>query len=135
MVISKYPNTTVELTYNGKKRKLELKESNQFEIVPVITEFSQKVPESVFFTSTSNKPVLILTFSSGNNFGGEYIPGNNGLFLDNSFSFVTGRISKEFSKEQKNIISLTSVESEVETEVSGSIKSKASTWEVYRFFT
>jgi len=125
MVISKYPNTTVELTYNGKKRKLELKESNQFEIVPVITEFSQKVPESVFFTSTSNKPVLILTFSSGNNFGGEYIPGNNGLFLDNSFSFVTGRISKEFSKEQKNIISLTSVESEVETEVSGSIKSKA----------
>lgn len=125
LITSKYSDTSVELIYGNTKKKLRLNEANDYEIVPLITKFNQNLPESMFFSSTFNKPVTIATFSSGNNFGGEFIPGDNGLFLDDSFNFITGRISKEFSKEQKNIISITGIENETEIDVSKTIKSKA----------
>ena len=125
LITSKYDDTSVELIYGNVKKKIKLNKANDYEIVPVITNFNQNLPESAFFSSTFNKPVIIATFSSGNNFGGEYIPGDNGLFLDNSYNFITGRISKEFSKEQKNIISITGVENNTEIYVSKTIKSNA----------
>lgn len=125
LIVAKYNDTSVDLTFGNTKKNIKLKKANDYEIVPVITEFKQKFPESIFFSATFNKPVLIATFSSGNNFGGEFIPGDNGLFLDYTFNFITGRVSKEFSKEQKNIISIISMENETEIDVGGVIKSKA----------
>lgn len=125
VIMSMYNDTNVELIYGNTKKKLRLNAANDYEIVPLITKFDKNLPESLFFTATFNKPVIISTFSSGNNFGGEFIPGDNGLFLDDSFNFITGRISKEFSKEQKNIISVTGIENDTEIEVSKTIKSKA----------
>ncbi len=125
VIMSKYSDTSLELIYGNTKKKLRLNEANDYEIVPLITKFDKNLPESLFFTATFNKPVIISTFSSGNNFGGEFITGDNGLFLDDSFNFITGRISKEFSKEQKNIISVTGIENDTEIEVSKTIKSKA----------
>ena len=125
VIMSKYSDTSLELIYGNTKKKLRLNEANDYEIVPLITKFDKNLPESLFFTATFNKPVIISTFSSGNNFGGEFITGDNCLFLDDSFNFITGRISKEFSKEQKNIISVTGIENDTEIEVSKTIKSKA----------
>ena len=125
IIESKYPDTSVEINYGNTKKKIKLRGANDYEVVHVITEFSQRMPESTFFSVVFSKPVVIATFSSGNNFGGEFIPGDNGLFLDRTFNFITGRISKEFSKEQKNIISIMGVEDETEVTVDKAIKSRA----------
>jgi hypothetical protein len=125
IIMSKYNDTNVELIYGNTKKKLRLNEANDYEIVTLITKFGQNVPESLFFTASFSKPVIISAFSSGNNFGGEFVPGDNGIFLDDSFNFITGRISKEFSKEQKNIISVTGIDNDTEIEASKTIESKA----------
>jgi hypothetical protein len=109
LITALYPDTQVELSYQNPKKqqkKITLKQERFFELIPLIEIFSPKEPEAIFFTLTSNKPVLLNTFSSGTNFGGDYVPGYHGLFADTSFRYVTPKISKEFSKEQKNMIEL-----------------------------
>jgi hypothetical protein len=109
LITALYPDTQVELSYQNPKKqqkKINLKQEGFFELIPLVEFFSPKEPEAVFFTLNTNKPILLNTFSSGTNFGGDFVPGYHGLFTDNSYRYVSPKISKEFSKEQKNMIEL-----------------------------
>ncbi|HOI24751.1 MAG TPA: hypothetical protein PK581_04075 [Caldisericia bacterium] len=109
LITALHPETQIELSFQNPKKqqkKINLKQAGFFELVPLVEVFSPKEPEAIFFTLTSNKPILLNTFSSGTNFGGDFVPGLHGLFTDTTFQFVTPKISKEFSKEQKNMIEL-----------------------------
>jgi hypothetical protein len=115
LITALYPDTEVELAFQNPKKqqkKINLKQEGFFELVPLVEVFSPNEPEAVFFTLNTNKPIRLNTFSSGTNFGGDYIPGYNGLFADNAFKYVAPKISKEFSKEQKNMIELLGLHSQ-----------------------
>jgi hypothetical protein len=127
MISSLYPNTKVTLKYGNEKiskQEFSFKQAGITQIVSLIELFSPKNPEHIFVSLTFNNPILAFTFSSGNNFGGEYIPGKNGLMADTDFSFVTLRVSPEFSKEQKNLIELIGLENNTNITATGAWKQK-----------
>jgi hypothetical protein len=127
MISSLYSNTKVTLQYGNEKitkQEFSFKQAGISQIVSLIEQFSPKNPEYMFVSISFNNPIQVFTYSSGNNFGGEYIPGKNGLMADCEFSFVTLRVSKEFSKEQKNLIELIGIENNTNIEATGAWKQK-----------
>lgn len=125
MISSLYPNTKVTLQYGNEKltkKEFTFKQTGTTQIVSLIEQFLPKNPEYIFVSLTFNNPILASTFSSGNNFGGEYLPGINGMATDTDFSFVTLRVSPEFSKEQKNLIELIGLTNNTNITASGAWK-------------
>jgi hypothetical protein len=125
MISSLYPNTKVTLQYGNEKltkKEYTFKQTGITQIVSLIEQFSPKNPEYIFVSLTFNNPILAYTFSSGNNFGGEYLPGVNGMMSDTDFSFVTLRVSPEFSKEQKNLIEMIGLANNTNITASGAWK-------------
>jgi len=127
MITSLYPNTTISLEYGTEKinkKQIQFKQSGMTQIIHMIEKFEPQKPEFIFISLKFNNPIQVSTFSSGNNFGGEYICGKNGLFSDTEFSFVTLRVSKEYSKEQKNLIELIGLENDTNVTLTGSMEQK-----------
>lgn len=127
MVSSLYPNTTIDLQFGNEKitkKHIQFKQAGMTQIIPMIEKFEPQNPEYIFVSIKFNNPIQVFTFSSGNNFGGEYISGVNGLFSDKEYSFVTLRVSKEYSKEQKNLIELIGLENDTEVSLGGSLQQK-----------
>lgn len=127
MITSLYPNTKVTVLFGNEKlskSEYQFKQAGISQIVSLIKQFSPKNPEYIFVSISFNNPCLIYTFSNGNNFGGEYIPGKNGLMADKEFSVVTPRVSTEFSKEQKNLIELIGITNNTAVTASGAWNQK-----------
>ncbi len=125
LVYALHPNTKIDLVfYNPKKQQktISLKSSGDFDIVSMIDAFAPLQPEYCFFTMSFSKPVLVNTFSSGTNFGGDYVPGANNLFVDQTFNYITPRVLKEFSKEQKNMIELLALYPQTSISISNTIQ-------------
>ncbi|MDD4663049.1 MAG: hypothetical protein PHD83_00090, partial [Caldisericia bacterium] len=125
LVQSLQPDTTIEISWEKKgKQKHQFKEVFDFETFKPIGEFLPKSPEFAFFCLESNHPVRICSFSSGNNFGGEFITGNSLSFKDRQFQIITTRVSKEFSKEQTNLIELIGLTNDTNVVISGAVDKK-----------
>ena len=125
LVQALHPDTTIEIRWEKKgKQKHQFKEAFEFETFKPIEEFLPKSPEYAYFSIESNHPVRVCSFSSGNNFGGEFITGNSLSFKDRQFQIITTRVSKEFSKEQTNLIELIGLMSDTGVVISGSVDKK-----------
>ncbi|MCK5847790.1 MAG: hypothetical protein KAH01_01165 [Caldisericia bacterium] len=101
---SPFDDVNIKLQFDETKKSFNLNTKGDTEVISIIENFSPSLPEYQYFTATSDKPFFVVTYSSGNNFGGEFIPGNHGSFYDSSFIAISSRISKEFSKDQKNLL-------------------------------
>lgn len=125
LVQSLQPNTTIEISWEKKgKQKHQFKDVFEFETFKPIDEFLPKQPEYTYFSLESNYPVRVCSFSSGNNFGGEFITGNTLSFNDRQFRIITTRVSKEFSKEQTNLIELIGLTNDTDVVISGAVNKK-----------
>ncbi len=127
LISALHPNTTAELTYFNPRRqqkKLTFKQSGDYEWIPIIELFLPHEPEYAFFTLSFDKPLLVNTFSSGTNFGGDFVPGRNGLFADYYFSYMTPKLSREFSKEQKNMLEIIGLYQETSINIFNAIQEK-----------
>jgi hypothetical protein len=127
MINSQFPNTQVSLQYGNEKitkKDFHFKQAGMTQIFSLIEQFTPKNPEFIFVSISFNYPIQVFTFSSGNNFGGEYIPGKNALHSDTEYSFVTLRVSKEFSKEQKNLIELIGLKNNTNVTATGAWNQK-----------
>lgn len=125
LVQSLFPDTTIQIKWeNQEKIKHQFKEAAEMERFKPIQVFNPKKAEYRLFSLSSNYPVKVCSFSSGNNFGGEYITGNANTYQDNRFDLITTLVSKEFSKEQRNLIELIGLVQDTNVEVSGAIEKK-----------
>ncbi len=115
LITSLHPDTTIDLTYFNPRRQqkeIRLENPGDHRWVPIIELFLPYEPEYAFFTLNFDKPVLVNTFSSGTNFGGSFVPGRRGLFVDDYFTYITPKLSREFSKEQKNMMEILGLHNE-----------------------
>ncbi len=103
---SPYKDVKINLEYNDLKKTVSLSEPGSSSIVSTIDSFSPSKPEYVYFSASSDLPFYVLSFSSGNNFGGEFSPGSHGSFYDVDFTMISSRVAKEFSKDQKNLLEI-----------------------------
>lgn len=125
VVQSIFPDTTVQIKWeNQEKAKHQFKEASEIEKFNSIEAFNPKTAEYRFFSLSSNHPVRICSFSSGNNFGGEFITGTSGTYKDDNFQLFTTRVSKEFSKEQRNLIELIGLHKDTNVEIKGSFQKR-----------
>ncbi len=103
---SPFDNADIRIQYKEKKDTVTLRKAGESKVVSLIQSYTPSLPEYIYFTASSNVPFYVLTFSTGKNFGGEFSPGRHGTYLDNDFTILSSRISKEFSKDQKGLIEL-----------------------------
>jgi len=125
LIQSLYPDTDIEISWDKKeKQTYHFKNALEYQTYKPIETFLPKQPEFAFVTLESNHPVRVCTFSSGNNFGGEFIPGNSQSYKDKQFGIITTRVSKEFSKEQRNLIELIGLVKDTDVVIADSVNKK-----------
>lgn len=125
LIQSLYPDTSIQIEWNNKeKQKYLFKQSGEIATFKKIENFLPKKAEYIFFRIETNHPIKVCSFSSGNNFGGEFITGHSFSFKDKEFQIITTRVSKEFSKEQRNLIELIGLYKDTNVVISGSIDKK-----------
>jgi hypothetical protein len=137
---SPFDNADIRLTYKDTKDTISLHKAGESKVVSLIQSYTPSLPEYIYFTASSNVPFYVLTFSSGKNFGGEFSPGFHGTYLDNDFTILSSRISKEFSKDQKGLIELYSQDPHTKIKISTNDPSNdqnvtLSQYAIYNYFS